>query len=213
MLNRKTQLTASADIWEDVRADYGYVVSIDPGKAKTSESVAHVWRFADGYTQTDGKIVPPIFKHCATLAGFYDEWEMAEYSMSLARYYNNAVICPEDNLDIVSHLKEYPDLYYREDPRDNRVGRSVGWQTNVSTKPYMVTELNKHLEELECYDQRFWEQLRNIRRDAKSKSGLNVVGAEDHHMAGGIAIVCRTAMPVARGYIGSAGWAEDWGKN
>ena len=50
------------------------------------------------------------------------------------------------------------------------------------------------------------------------KSGILVVGADDHHDAAGIAIVCRTSQPVQRGYVGATsdvgagGWTESWGR-
>ena len=211
IVNDKTGASATLDIWHDVEENRGYIVSIDPGKGKTSESVGHVWTFADGYRDKDGKDIPPVMQHCATLAGFYDEWEMAEYMKQVGYYYNGGVLAPEDNLDIVSHLRDYPDLYWREDTRTGKLGRVIGWQTNVSTKPYMITEVNRHLDDIDCQDLRFWSQCKNIRRNAMVKSGIIVVGADDHHDAGAIAIVCRSSQPVQRGYVGSAGWPEDWG--
>lgn len=204
--------SATLDIWEAPREGLSYILSIDPGKAKTSESVGQVWHFEEGFTNSKGEQVPPIMKHVATLAGWYDEDEMADYCMEVGRYYNNAVICPEDNLDIVSHLKNYDELYYREDPRDGKVIRAIGWQTNVSTKPYMITELNRHLDYIESYDSRLWSQCSNIRRDRTVKTGIVVVGSTDHYMAAAIAIVCRGVTQLNRGYVGSYGWSEDWGR-
>jgi len=204
-------LSATLDIWHDVEKGKGYVISIDPGKGKISESVGQVWNFLDGYRDKDGNEIPPVMQHCATLAGFYDEWEMAELMKEVAHYYNGGVICPEDNLDIVSHLRDYSDLYWREDVRTGKLIRAIGWQTNVSTKPYMITEVSRHLDDIDCQDVRFWSQCNNIRRNKMVKSGILVVGADDHHDCGAIAICCRSAMPVARGYVGSAGWDDSWG--
>jgi len=210
----KTTITATLDIWHDVEDGKGYVISIDPGKGKISESVGHVWNFIEGFRDKDGNEIPPVMQHCATLAGFYDEWEMAELMKEVAHYYNTGVICPEDNLDIVSHLRDYSDLYYREDVRTGKGMRTIGWQTNVSTKPYMITEVSRHLEDIDCQDIRFWSQCKNIRRNATVRGGILVVGADDHHDCGAIAIVCRSAMPVARGYVGNStegGWDDRWG--
>ncbi len=210
----KGTVNATLDIWHNVEESKGYVVSIDPGKGKISESVGHVWNFVDGYRDKDGNEIPPVMQHCATLAGFYDEWEMAILMMEVAHYYNGGVICPEDNLDIVSHLRGYPDLYYREDVRTGKMIRAIGWQSNISTKPYMITEVSRHLDDIDCQDIRFWSQCKNIRRNASVKSGILVVGADDHHDCGAIAIVCRSAMPIARGYVGNTtegGWGDDWG--
>jgi len=206
----KGVVSASLDMWHDKQEGLSYLVSIDPGKGKTSESVGQVWHFEDGYTDKDGKEIPPVMQHCATLAGFYDEWEMALLMKEVGHYYNGAVIAPEDNLDIVSHLRDYPDLYWREDVRTGKLVRAIGWQTNLSTKPYMITEVSRHLEHIDCQDIRFWSQCKNIRRNAMVKSGVLVVGADDHHDAGAIAMVCRDAQPVQRGYVGSAGWPDNW---
>jgi hypothetical protein len=208
-------ISAGVDIWRPPEPGLGYIIGCDPGKAKTSESVAQVWTFKEGYTDKDNKAINPEFIHCATLAGWYDEAEFGEYCKLLGYFYNEAVLAPEDNLDLVSHVRDYPQLYYRDDLRDGRPLRSVGWQTNVSTKPYMISEVNRNLEYLDCKDQRFWEQMKNVHRDGTVKSGISVVGAEDHHMAGGISIVCRSAMPIQRGYIGNTGdnggWDDSWG--
>lgn len=210
----KAVITATLDIWYDKEDNKGYVISIDPGKGKISESVIHVWFFAEGYRDKEGNEVPPIMQHCATLAGYYDEWQTAELAKEVAHYYNTGVICPEDNLDIVSHLRDYPDLYWREDVRTGKLIRAIGWQTNLSTKPYMITEISRHLNDIDCQDIRFWSQCKNIRRNASVKSGIVVVGADDHHDAGAIAVVCRNAIPIARGFVGSAdegGWGDNWG--
>ena len=210
----KATLSATLDIWHDVEEGKGYVISIDPGKGKISESVGQVWNFVEGYRDKEGNEIPPVMQHCATLAGFYDEWEMAELMKEVAHYYNDGVICPEDNLDIVSHLRDYPDLYWRVDVRTGKSVRAIGWQTNLVTKPYMITEVSRHLDDIDCQDMRFWSQCKNIRRNAMVKSGILVVGADDHHDAGAIAIVCRDAMPIARGYVGNTtegGWDDKWG--
>jgi len=214
--NPKTGASAECQIWEDVIPGLPYVIGIDPGKGKASESVAQVWHFEEGYQDKEGKDIPPILRHVATLSGWYDEWEMAEYVKPLGHHYNIAVLAPEDNLDFVSHVREYPALYYREDVRTGKLIRAIGWQTNTATKPYMLTELNRHMEDIECHDIRFWSQCKNIRRDPTMKYGISVIGADDHHDAGAIAVCCRSAQSVVAGYVGSSGdaggWDERWGR-
>ena len=215
-INKKTGTSADAQIWYDREDGIPYIMPIDPGKGKVSESVAQIWHFEDGYEDKEGKDHPPVLKHCATLSGWYDEWEFAELCKDLAFYYGNTVICPEDNLDIVSHLRDYPSLYYREDVRTGKLIRAIGWQTNTATKPYMRTELNRYMEDIVCHDVRFWSQCKNIRRDPTMKYGISVVGADDHHDAGAIAVCCRGVQAVAVGYAGNTGdnggWDEGWGK-
>ncbi|GAG96096.1 unnamed protein product, partial [marine sediment metagenome] len=117
-----------SDIWYDKEEGLNYLVAIDPGLGKVSESVATVWKFKEGY-KLNGVDVPPEFKHCATMSGLYEDFDMADKSKALARYYNEAIIANEDSLGISSHLKDYPKLYYRTDPVTGRVGTNIGWQT------------------------------------------------------------------------------------
>jgi len=220
VVNDENHTSAHVDVSEEPIEGQGYVLSIDPGKGKISEAVGHVWRFQESfYGKDDGgqdKWIPGVYTHCATISGWYDEWEMAKYCMDLGIKYNMAAIVPEDNLDLVSHLRGYPCLYYREELRDNTPTQVAGWQMTSATKAYMITEINRHLDEIECHDQRFWSQCRNVRRDRTVKTGIKIVGSDDHYDAGGIAIACRSAQPVQRGYVGSTGiagaWDDSWGR-
>ena len=186
------------DIWYPPEEGIKYMLAIDPGIGKVSESVATVWHFTDGE-----------FKHCATLSGLYEGFDMAEKSKDAARFYNNAVIANEDSLDFTSHLTDYSDLYYRTDPITGRVGKNIGWQTNRSTKPYMITELSRHLGKVKTHDIRLVGQLRNIRWVGDRAVSI---GADDYHDSAAIAIVCRSAMPLERGLVGTKGWSDSWGQ-
>jgi len=191
-----------ADIWYLPEPGMKYLLSIDPGQAKISESVGQVWTF----NETE-------FKHCATLCGYYNEPEMAEKCKVLGRYYNNATIVPEANLSIVPHLTDYPELYYRTDPITGWIGKDVGWLTTRTTKPYMIKELNVNLSKVVTHDIRFLSQCRNIRWigiGARQIAGS--LGADDHHDAACIAIACRTSLPMEKGLVGTAGWNQDWGR-
>lgn len=187
-----------ADIWYDKEEGLKYLVAIDPGMGKQSESVATVWSF----TETE-------FNHCATMSGLYEDYVMAQKCKDLAKYYNEAVIANEDSLGITSHLMDYPNLYYRTDPVTGKVGKNIGWQTNRSTKPYMCNELLRHMDKITTHDIRLVSQLRNIRDVGGRPMAL---GADDYHDSAAIAIVCRTAMPIERGLVGVSGWKPSWGK-
>ena len=187
-----------ADIWYPPEEGLKYLVAIDPGLGKVSESVATIWTFTDDE-----------FKHVATMSGYYPDDEMGEKSKTIARYYNMAVIANEDTLGITSHLKDYPDLYYRTDPISGKVGKDIGWQTTKSTKPNMITELARNLSKIKTHDSRIPSQLRNVRWiDGRAVP----VGADDYAMSTAIAIVCRSAMPVERGLVGTHGWSDSWGR-
>lgn len=181
------------DIWEEPAKDGKYLVAIDPGVGITSESVATVWEFTED-----------LFKHVATLHGFYKGDEMATKSIELADYYNGAVIANEDALEFTFHIKGYHDLYYRKDIVSGKMTSSIGWATTPKTKPYMITEVNRSLSKIDTKDIRLIQQSRNIRW-IKSNAGIEramSVGADDFYMSMAIAICCRECIPIARGLVG-----------
>lgn len=197
-----------ADVWYPPEQGQVYLVAIDPGEGKQSESVATVWKFK----QDSDQLIEAI--HCATLSGYYAQDEMAEKSILLAKWYNTALIANEDALGFTSHVAKYGNLYYRHDPVTGRVGNKIGWQTSLSTKPFMVTELGRYLSKITTHDIKLVAQLRNIRwqKDARDRDRAVSIGSDDYHDSACIAIVCRQSMPVLRGAIGSYGWPSDWGK-
>ena len=190
------------DIWELPQEGQSYIVAVDPGEGKKSLSVATAW-----------KVVGNSMKHCGTLAGLYDQSTMAEKSKKFARFYNEATLAVEDALGFVGFVKDYPSLYYRTDPDTEIVSQNIGWQTTVSTKPFMCNEVARVLPTVECHDIRIVEQLRNI-KEQKSRGKLIPVsvGADDFFMSFAIAVVCRHAIPFERGFVGAKGWTNTWGR-
>ena len=197
-----------ADIWTGPEKDMRYLIAIDPGEGKVSESVATVWRL-DKPNSDEEKLI-----HCATLSGFFNQPDMADKVKDLGRYYNQAVLAPEDALDFVSYIKDYPELYYMTDPTTDRILNTVGWRTTKATKPYMIAETLKNLQRMETHDIRLVSQFRNIRwivgRDGKERA--IAIGADDYHDSAAIAVVCRKALPIERGFVGTAGWPDNWGR-
>ena len=191
-----------AEVWYPPEEGLQYLMAIDPGVGKSSESVATIWTFTEDE-----------YKHCATYSGLYAGKEMADRCIPIARHYNDATIANEDALDITSHLVGYPNLYYRTDPVTGMVGRDIGWQTNGATKVYMCNEMLRSLPKILTHDSRIPSQCRNI-REGKSRGRIIPVsiGADDFHDSGCIAMVCRGCIQVERGFVGAKGWAEGWGE-
>lgn len=198
-----------ADVWYPPEEGHKYLMAIDPGLGKQSDSVATVWEF----TEFDAEHNPTPFKHCATFAGKYAGKEMAEKCFPLARWYNDALIASEDALDIISHLVGYPNLYYRTDPVSGIVSKNIGWLTTASTKVFMCNELSRSLSLIKTHDIRVVSQCRNI-REGKSRGRVIPVsvGDDDFHDSVAIAMVCRNTMAIERGFVGAKGWSEDWGR-
>ena len=198
------------DIWYPPETGLKYLIAIDPGQGKVSESVATVWHFS---TETIEDKPVEVFKHCATLSGFYDEPDMAEKCKALGYYYNGALLAPENNLSIVPHLTDYPDLYYLQDPISGKTKNIVGWNTNNSTKPYMIRELAVSLYKILTHDIRLVSQMRNIRYiGVGAQKRPMSIGADDYFMSAAIGIVCRDSLPIERGLVGTWGWNDSWGR-
>ncbi|KKN10116.1 hypothetical protein LCGC14_1039840, partial [marine sediment metagenome] len=191
-----------ADVWYPPVEGLCYLMFIDPGLGKTSESVATVWTFTEDE-----------YKHCATFSGLYAGKEMADKCFPIARWYNEAVIANEDALDITAHLTSYPNLYYRTDPVTGMVGRDIGWLTTPATKVFMCNEFSRSLSKIITHDNRIVSQCRNI-REGKSRGRMIPisVGADDYHDSAALAIVCRGSIQVERGFVGSHGWKSGWGE-
>jgi hypothetical protein len=191
-----------ADIWYPPESREQYLVAVDPGVGITSESVATVWQFSD-----------KEFKHCATLSGLYKGDEMAGKVIPLAIYYNNAIVANEDALEFSGYIKHYPNLYYRTEVIYETTSNLIGWATTPRTKPYMITEVSRHLSKIKTHDIRLVSQCRNIRWVQSKRGDLAAnIGADDYYMSMAIGICCREAMPVERGLVGVTGWSDDWGK-
>lgn len=190
-----------ADVWYPPEEGHVYLVAIDPGLGKQSDSVATVWEF----TELE-------FKHCATFSGKYAGKEMAEKCFPIARWYNGARIANEDALDITSHLVPYGNLYYRTDPITGVVSNHIGWLTTPATKVYMCNELLRSLPLIKTHDIRIVSQCRNI-REGKSRGRMIPVsvGDDDFHDSAAIAVVCRDSVGFEPGFVGAKGWSDSWG--
>ena len=199
-----------ADLWYPPEKGHKYLLAIDPGLGKISESVGTVWEFGLDENGED------VHRHCATLSGLYEDWDMAAKCKELGEFYNKAIIAPEAVLGIVGHLTDYRgNLYYRTDPATGKVGKQIGWQTDGKTKPYMINEMSKEMHRIITHDVRIVSQFRNIRWSGiGAKRRALSIGADDFHDSACIGIVCRDSVPTTRGLVGfTQGWGANWGSN
>jgi len=135
---------------------------------------------------------------------------MAQKVAELCKYYNQALACPEVNIDSFIKMlaygpKPYLNIYLRRDIVSGRVGRDYGWYTNVRTKRFMLEEIARMLPLMETHDHDVVSQMRNIRYDLAREQAFSI-GADDYHDAMGLAIVCRESIPVRKGFVGSSGY-------
>ena len=189
-------------IWYPPEKGLKYVVSIDPGVAKESETVTTVWHFWTADGKDYGKL-------CARLAGLIMPEEAGRRAILIAKQYNKAMItwdAASQGEAVKLVLKNYGNLYRRRDVLSGRISSDVGWLTSGRTKKYMYSQMVEMLPRLTINDINLVGQLRNMRYDA-ARGVLFSSGMDDYHDSAGIAICCRGVIPTKIGYAGQTkGW-------
>tara|TARA_R110000751_G_scaffold285753_1_gene390095 strand:- start:212 stop:1630 length:1419 start_codon:yes stop_codon:yes gene_type:complete len=194
-------------IWEQPQEQYDYMVGVDPGQGKHTETCISVWRF-EYDEETD--IETPIF--VARCSGLIEPDETSEQAIAIGRYYNTASISVEGNghgMAVLSGVRGYPRLYHRTQIDSGRRTRSLGWITSNKTKPFMIGQVQKLMADMVCRDIRTVSQFRNIRwvESARGEKIAQAMGADDLHDGAAIAIACRDVYKGTKGYVGSTeGW-------
>ena len=190
-------------IWYEVVKDKHYIVAIDPGQAKVTQSAIGVVTLE---RDAHGNIIP---KWCARDAGLYSPEVTAVKALAASDYYNRAMITWEANshgLAITELLKHRRPIYLRKDIVSGRQSLEPGWLTTGGargTKDFMLHQVHRSLSDMICHDIELVRELRNIRQIGDK---VEVVGADDIHDAYAIALVCSTPKPIKRGYMGRSGW-------
>jgi hypothetical protein len=78
----------------------------------------------------------------------------------------------------------------------------------------MIKELREMLPYLDIPDSRMVSQFANIRKVRSETTGewkFESIGPDDIHDSAAIAMVCRQAIAVKRGFVGASGWDDNWG--
>jgi len=189
-------------VWFEPEENATYIIGIDPGQGKITESVATVWRpfFGDGEFH---------LRHEATLAGLIEPETMGSKCKALGYYYNTAMLVPEANahgLALVREFKDYPSVYYRRDVVSGRGSSHMGWLTTPSTKPFMMQQMKSRLRRIETHDAEFVRQLRAFRELGNSK--VMSQAADDYHDSGCLAVIALVnyTPKKTRGFVGASGW-------
>jgi hypothetical protein len=190
-----------AKVWYEPEEGVQYVIGIDPGQGKVTQSVATVWKM-------DGEGL----RHEATLAGLIEPVAMGKRVKELGLYYNNALLIPEANghgLALCAEIRDYRRLYWRKDVVSGRQGSQIGWQTSVRTKPFMMSELARNLPTLITHDQELVREIAGWREAGVGKPPFSMT-SDDVHDAACLALVGATsrAPKKHKGFIGRAGF--DW---
>lgn len=175
-------------IWFPPEARGHYVMGIDPGMGKTTETVASVWRIYPKPLNADEKPRGP--QHVARLAGLFDAPERRDDIWALGKWYNWALINPEANghgQGLIRELKNYPKLYWREDIVSGVKTMVIGWLTTGRTKPFMMQVMKRMMPTMECRDATLIQQCLGFRDRGDGK--VIPTTMDDHHDAACLAMV------------------------
>jgi len=212
-LSRKTMKPKTtwegAQIWEEPEPYGMYIMGVDPGQARQTESVACVTRIDQGMV-IDGRFTP-VPKQVALLGGLIEPDHMGRRTMELAHYYNTCMIIPEANSHGIAYIdsikNKYPRIYLRRDVENGKVSMRYGWMTTKRTKEFMMDEINRHLRECEIPDTETLRQIRAFRHDPDHEYFTN--SFDDRHDAWGLSLVgMSNGIPGRRGAKGSSGFTS-----
>lgn len=126
----------SLSIWRHPEKGAQYCIGIDVGggQIEGDPSVIEVVKVPRG---------SPLIEQVAEWRGWVDPVETASKAISIALYYNNALVAPEINnhgLTCLNELKaNYWNIYRWQyfDRFGKYYSQKLGWETNISTKPIL----------------------------------------------------------------------------
>lgn len=190
-----------AQIWEEPVEGIQYVMGIDPGQARQTESVATIGRH-------DPELGPVM---CALLGGFYEPDVMGAKCIPLARMYNTAKMIPEVNGHGIAYLDavktKYPSIYVRRDIERGRPIQRQGWVSSARTKPFMMDAINSNLKQCVIPDAETLRQIRGFRQLGLGK--YQTLIPDDRHDAWGLLLMgLQLGSKAKRGFKGESGFTS-----
>ena len=194
------KIVGTAHIWHEPEKGQHYMVAIDPGQARITQSAITVGTFKDG---------KPIY--CARDSGLYTPGVTYDKAIQLASYYNRAICTWEDNghglaLTVLFN-NGYRPVYRRKDIVSGQTTMSLGWRTTGGrngTKHYMMNAITNTLPDTQVEDIELINQLRNIKLVGEEAVS---VGLDDIFMSWCVFLSCWQHPQMKRGLIGQAlGW-------
>ena len=187
------------EVWYEPEKGKSYIVSIDPGQAKVTQSAITVLC----YDQSDGNYIP---KYCARDAGLYSPEITTRKAVVASDLYNRAIIVWEANshgLAITELLKRRRPIYFRRDIISGMPSMEPGWFTTSKNRDYLFQQVSKFLPDLICHDIELVKQIKNHKLVGDK---VEVVGFNDIFMSFAIGLCCHNPKPMKRGFIGRSGW-------
>lgn len=194
-----------AMVWEEPIPGVQYVMGIDPGQARQTESVACVVR-------ADPELGPVMV---ALLGGFFEPDHMGVKCIALGELYNTAKMVPEVNGHGIAFLdavkRKYSNIYVRRDIERGLPIQRQGWLTSVRTKPFMMDTINRILKQCVIPDSETLRQIRGFRQQGLGKY-ITLI-PDDRHDAWGLALMgLELGSKAKRGFKGTSGFTS-WDRN
>ncbi len=185
----------SASIWYEPEQNGKYLIAVDPGMGRQSMTAITVWQF---FTDEGGH---DVARHCATIHGLYTPEQTKPLVWELGKFYNWALLAPENNIGtLVILLKDYPVKYLLKDPVSGRPSMTFGWVTTNKSKPIMIDELRMMLPRMQIHDARILKEIRNMRVDPTREDRVLSTGLDDLHDSACIAMMCRSTRQARKGF-------------
>ncbi len=193
-----------AMVWEEPQPGMQYVMGVDPGQARQTESVALIARL-------DPELGPVMV---AMLGGLYEPDLMGSKTIPLAERYNNAKINPEVNGHGLAYLdaikNKYSNIMMRQDIERGVPIMRQGWYTSTRTKPFMMDTIQRTLKRCVIPDSETVRQIRGFRQMGLGKYITMI--SDDRHDAWGLALMAlELGTGPTRGFQGGSGFTS-WDK-
>ena len=144
---------------------------------------------------------------CATFQARIDPAMLASILKDMGSVYNMAELAIERNFTgytVLSHLTDYPKIYYQRDFTSGKLTTNPGWWTNGQTKEFMMSTLKDKIGALHLWDVNLVRQARGYRY-VKLKPEAQTF--DDLVIALMIACAVKAFVGEGRGYVGNA---MDW---
>lgn len=183
-------------IWYPPSPGIEYVIGADVAEGVEGGDYSCAW-VIEGHSK----------RHVATWHGAMDPWDFTDQLVTLARYYNSAILAPESNnhghtvIDRLVHEIDYPNLYSptRRHDRKGKVKASkdaaAGWRTTEGSKRRIMDVLRTvvHLC-LPIHDDRFYFEGLTWTKNKRGMGEASEGAFDDTMMAAGIAYCVASEM-------------------
>ena len=201
LVYKPTHHWEGAQVWEEPQKGVQYVMGIDPGQARQTESVAVILR-------NDAEMGPTMV---ALLGGFYEPDVMGSKCIPLAHRYNDAKMVPEVNGHGIAYLdavkRKYNNLYVRRDVERGKPIQRQGWVSSPRTKPFMMDTINRVIKNCIIPDAETVRQIRGFRQLGMGR--YETLLPDDRHDAFGLALMgLELSGKTVRGFKGSSGYTS-----